>query len=251
MYGFSGTLMDSFRKTLRALRPQPVLCRKLKLIYYPIPKVASSSIRGYLLEHGFLDDRTDASELTMDQIHHGFDYPQITVREALALQKQGFRSFAVVREPMARLESCYRDKILDYKQKNEPLRYGFARYNRLFLRNVFSTEMSYPDFVRAVSKIPDLLSDEHFRSQSRFLPATRSRLALDRLIRLENLDEEMADMCAQFDLPAWQGKRVNSTPKSPLAAGASPEIIELIVNRFRSDYVLTGYPRPATNHLLT
>lgn len=244
MNGFVGTFQDSLVKVIRALHPRPVVVHPLKLIYYPIPKVASSSVRGYLLEHAFLKDNGTDGKLTMEQIHHGYEYPVLSVSEAAKLVRSGYRSFAVVRDPVARLASCYRDKILEYRKAGEPLRYGFARYNRLFFREVFSTTMPYEAFVAAISRIPDVLADEHFRSQACFLPVRRGRLQLDRVVRLEGLDDEMARLCEDWQLPAWAGRRVNSTAKRSEPAVSGRGVAGQIARRYARDFRLLGYEDP-------
>lgn len=244
MYKRLKTVADNLPRLLRSLRPRPVVVHDLKVIYYPIPKAATSSVLGYFLETVFLDGARSADDMTPNQIH-GFDFPRTSLSEAVRLGRGGYISFAVVREPYSRLESCYRDKILDSRAREEPLRYGFARYNRLLGKDAFSTGMSFCEFVNAVERIPDLLADEHFRSQWRFLPCGRRGLKLDHLIRIERFDEDMGEMCARNRLPEWKNKRFNK--RNDLSAddrsevGGDPDLRRRVHNRYKQDFELLGY----------
>lgn len=245
MNNYLGILKDSMEKAILAMRPRPVVCHELRLIYYPIPKVASSSIRGYLLKNGFLKDYEEDQGLTMERIHHGFAYPTISAKEAEELKKNGYRSFAVVRDPMARSFSCYKDKIAGYRESGQPLRYGFSRYNRLFMREVFSTDMSFEQFLCTVARIPDFIADEHFRSQACFLPIRHNSLMVDQLVQLENLDAGMVETCIEWGLPPWSERRINPTRQSMEPQNYKAHLYGIVSKRYRRDYELTGYSAPS------
>lgn len=91
-----------------------------------------------------------------------------------------------VRDPYDRLVSCYMDKICrNFHQ-------GFIRRHP----GVFHPDMTFPDFVDAVSGIPDWDGcDQHFRSFSYdLLPADE----LDVIVRMESFMDDWAavhDMC--------------------------------------------------------
>ncbi len=237
--------IETIPKVLRSLQPHALVVHDLKLLYFPIPKAASTSILRYFLEHAFMKNQTIPGGLTPNNIHGYYAYPFISLRESMKLQKQGYRSFGVKRDPEKRIASCYRDKILDSKLNGQPLRSGFDRYNRLLGKRIFHTDMSYRQFVLTISKIPDFLSDEHFRSQYRFLPQRGGAILLDRLLSLENFGNEADVMCEEFGIPKFKRGKANVTLATD-DAGQSPrfeseEVSEIVRNRYGKDYLLLGY----------
>ena len=237
------TGMVNARKAWTKRQPLAVVIHKLRLVYYPVPKVASSSLRRYFLMHALAEDRDDIATLPQEAIHQEFVYPTLPRRKAAALE--GYTSLAVVRNPFDRIWSCYQDKVAGQAKANGKLHPGLQRYNKLTGRVIFSPEMSFLEFCRTISNIPDFLADEHFRSQHRLVPADRSAFQVDYLVRQEELDARMTEICERLGLPAWQSERVNAV-RSPRQSGGgfTEEIVELLWRRYTRDLRLTGYCSP-------
>ena len=102
-------------------------------------------------------------------------------RTCAGLQPPCF-TFGFVRDPYARLVSCYRHKIERPRQQGKRMSPIFWVYGR-----AFSLQMGFPEFVRAVAAVPDERAEKHFRSQTRFLYRD-GRPIVDFVGRLENFE---------------------------------------------------------------
>ena len=79
-------------------------------------------------------------------------------------KKTSYFSFAIVRDPYERLASCYRAKF----NKVDESKFMFSNYLFGYLKN----DDSFDEFVRKVSKIPDILCDRHFKAQNKIVFAS-------------------------------------------------------------------------------
>ena len=83
---------------------------------------------------------------------------------------EDFLYFSVFREPLARLFSCYRDKIAGAAAHGNPGIYH-SRFHRTLHLLFGGTDISRPDlafeaFARSVAAVPDRLRDRHAMSQA-------------------------------------------------------------------------------------
>jgi len=135
-------------------RPFPIISHKHRLIYIPINKAACSSIKKSLLPIFDLDNNLPP---------HQAPFPTIPNREIIA-QKEYF-TFGFVRNPWDRLVSCYRSKIRSYLINNSGVVNGVYIGFLNKYGNRFYAGMTFADFAAEVCRIPDSISDPHFRSQ--------------------------------------------------------------------------------------
>jgi hypothetical protein len=225
----------------KAMYPHAIVIDGLKGIYFPIPKAGSSTIKTYICDHFAPPLKRPRSEPDFN-IHSDVNYPSAPFSR---LEKyQGYSRFAVVRDPLERLVSCYQEKIVQTKERGKRLRYGFERYNRLLRRELFSLDMSLEDFIRAVTKIPDAFSDEHFRSQHMFLPRNPKQ-NVDFFIRLEELDARLAEFTQEAGAPVWPVRIVNKSRAQNEIPLISPGCLTAFKKRYAKDYELTGYQMPS------
>lgn len=232
-------LIRSARGALRRLNPTAIVCPGLGLLYFSIPKIGSSTVKRYLLLNDFEKGRMRPEDVHMGTIH-GYPFPRVDPRRPG--DGGPWTRLAVVRDPFARIRSCYVDKIVRNRESGRPLHPGFARYRLLPLFPNFSLEMSFTEFLRAVNRVPDLLADGHFRSQHRFLAVDGDRVRVDRLIRLERFDEEMRSLLDELGLPVWDGGRVNRSKAGMPSPEWTDEAVDLVRRRYRRDFDLLGYP---------
>lgn len=75
--------------------------------------------------------------------------------------ESGHTGFSVVRNPLARLVSVYREIF----EKESP--YPFIYQN--YLGGILPKNLSFESFVMRISEIPDYLKDQHFTPQHQFL----------------------------------------------------------------------------------
>ena len=150
-----------------------ILVPELKLGFVPTPKVANRSMKA-------------AIAVTVDPAFSGEPHRANWNYTPLALLKDNdYYRFAFVRNPLDRLVSCYAQKIVLYaRQYNMPIE--FWRYGKRFSR-----DMSFEQFVKAVSRIPDAYSDIHFRSQHSFI-YHRGECMVDFVGHFESLAEDLS-----------------------------------------------------------
>lgn len=233
------TALINGRKAWRRLFPTAIVCHELKLLYFSIPKVASSTVKRYLMEHGYEKGRMSAEDITMGVIH-GYPFPRVTASEIRRLDC--YTSFCVSRDPYARIWSCYVDKVLKNRESGRQLHPGFQRYNHLFGRRMFDLQMEFSAFLKSVAKIPDWMADGHFRSQHRFLIRRGGQLVVDKVIPIERLDDGMTAFLRERNLPEWRTSNVNPSKASQLKPHWSAESIELVNRRYGVDLKLLDYP---------
>lgn len=234
------TITENAQNLAKRLQLTAIVCHELKLIYFSIPKTASSSIKRYLRKHGYEPDRLDIDDLPAKEIHN-FIYPRVAMSDVNRLRKDGYISIAVVRNPHVRLWSCYSDKIIMRKSEGRTMYNGFNRYNSLFLRELFHIDMDYPTFIRAVMKVPDFIADGHFRSQWRYLPVKGEKVEVDYIFDINKVDQQMTRITGEQALPAWEIRRVNKSPSSTSRPTLSEKDIELVCQRYARDFRCLGY----------
>lgn len=229
------TIRDRMRHCAHVIQAHRCIVRlwkleSLRLVYIPVPKVASSGIRQLLRARqrdeilgvngdSLVDERALKRQLE-EQL-------KVSLRPA-QVQRMGsdYYRFSFVRNPLTRLYSCYRDKVVNAQQRRD--RCTLSPYRIHF-------GMSFEDFIERVAEIPDKYSDQHFRSQSALL-VHRGELLVDYWGKLERFAEDWEVLSARFgfDAPARQ-KRFSgvSTPmhELPLTRGG----LSLVMNRFAED----------------
>ncbi len=201
--------------------PRTIVVDELRLIYLPIPKVASRSIKVAL-----------AHRIGLSFDGHPDRAAWRTLPLPLAVRRTDYYRFGFVRDPLDRLASCYAQKIVLYgrlmKLPSEFWRYG----------DWFRPDMSFDEFVRRVAVIPDHIADMHFRSQHRFL-CHRGRSATDFVGRFERLITDWRTLQERFDLPDLSHE--NPSPRGRSPALYSKPLAVLAAERYREDVERFGY----------
>jgi hypothetical protein len=178
--------------------------------FLSVPKCACTSIKmafAARLRPGVFGDPSNALSVHGLDAPHGGRFVRWERRSTIRGELQ--RSFCVLRDPVARFESFYRDKILGARKADAPgLHSDIARAG-------FDRQMSFHDCVVHLSSIPPELWDQHVVPQYLFL----HRLSFGRLVpaakfvlKFENLAEDWLKLSALFpDLPDLPGDRFNRT----------------------------------------
>jgi chondroitin 4-sulfotransferase 11 len=147
--------------------------------------------------------------------------------------------FAFVRNPWARLCSCYLDKIVGPTLRRQE--FILADYG-------MKPGMSFDAFVRRVAQIPDANADEHFVSQV-FALSHEGRLAVDYVGRFENLPDDWDVLRGRLGLPELSWRPVGtSRPRFDFTYHHSyytPALIEIVRQRYTADVQWFGYEPPS------
>ena len=182
-----------------------------------VPKCACTSIKmafAARLRPGVFGDPSNALFV------HGLDAPHggrfVRWEQWSTIRRELKRSFCVLRDPVARFESFYQDKILGARKADAPgLHPDISRAG-------FDRRMSLRDCVVHLASIPAELWDQHTVPQylllhrfsaGRLLPAARF------VLKFGNLAEEWLKLSALLpELPDLPGKRFNGTNSAECAA---------------------------------
>lgn len=96
-----------------------------------------------------------AAAMGLDGTHRTDLYwPTPNKADAAGFRDRGYVVAGIVRHPLARLASCWRDKVAERLHAPFRRRYGGA----------IRRGMAFGEFARVVASIPDGLADQHFRS---------------------------------------------------------------------------------------
>lgn len=195
-----------------------------------VPKAGSGTVRMTVLRG--LRDRAGA-DLPKEAL---WRYVRFAAPEDLAALKPPTFTFGFVRDPYARLVSCYRHKIARPRRQGKKVSPIFWVYGRRF-----SLQMTFPEFVRAVAEVPDERAEKHFRSQTRFLFRDGKPL-VDFVGRLERFEDDWAQVCRRTGLQPV-AKAYNVTGASVrLEDWYDAELLRLVNQRYAADFALLGYP---------
>ncbi len=223
-------------RTWKVRYPTAIVCHRYRLLFFPIPKVATSSIRKLIAR---LEGRS-----TLGNPHHDIELESVWTKDLRGFE--GYTRFTVVRNPWDRLASCYFDKIAgqttdtDFSTR-QGIHEGFERYNRLLPRRLFYQSMSFLDFLRTVSKIPDWISDEHFRSQYRMLSGPDGELMTENILKFEDLPHSINSFLDAQQINVRLEDRANRTKHDDYRSYYCKTANEIVARRYRHDIHLFSY----------
>jgi hypothetical protein len=98
--------------------------------------------------------------------------------------------------------------------------------------------MSFAEFVEAVAKIPDRISDIHFRSQHTFF-YHRGELMVDFVGHFETLEKDWNSLREKFELPPLPHQ--NKSRHADYREAYTPELAAIAAKRYARDIELFGY----------
>jgi hypothetical protein len=217
-----------------------------KVIYFAVPKVANSSFKRVIAQA--IPDMPESRR----EKSHGKDntvFSDPAIRRWLRKNKillckhqvpayKEYLKLAFVRNPWDRLVSCYKQKISD-REIDNPNKRGTAR--ALAEAGFYSSNMSFADFARAVSQIPDERSDRHFRSQSSFLLDNKGVLLVDEVRRFEDLDQGFQYFRTVLGREDLELPHLKKTQRKEYRDYYDDETAELTAKRYARDIELFGY----------
>ncbi len=138
--------------------------------------------------------------------------------------------FTFVRHPVARIQSCYTNRLLDAadaKDKDRFKIYGITR------------ETSFEDFVKIICEVPDKFADRHFKSQHT-LTHVDGKSVCNFIGKFETLSDDWKLLQTRFGLPELPHK--NKSKERPQSETALTETtLQRIYSRYRDDFDLLGY----------
>jgi|GEM_PF-841717 len=210
---------------------ESILLNDLNCIYMPVPKAGTKSIKKAFAEYLF-STKSD-QRFNTDQVNtKGLPFDKVSKTEAEKLRDKYF-IFSFIRNPFKRVLSCYFDKI-----RKETSYMGFLRY-----KNQFYRQMSFEEFIIKISDIPDSDADQHFRSQYIFLTGSKRKLIPHFTGKLEQIEEDFAKIVNRLKCKDLKLKHINKSEvkKSFQEEYFTPKIIDMIIDRYQTDFEMFGY----------
>lgn len=157
---------------------------------------------------------------------------------------RGFRKFAFVRSPWARLVSCYKNKIDTEVEKN--LGACVHPYAGLYPR------MPFNEFVRWICTSEEgsdfhPKANRHWVSQHLFLSGPGGEFLVDRIGKLENMQQDFDEIMRGFGLPGAVLPHTGATVKAGVHGSRNyrpyydASTARMVAERFREDIEMFEY----------
>ena len=185
-------------------------------IYCPIPKVACSSFKKFMVSLSDLENKETILSLPQSLFHSYISHTLTlssnqSCKDAIGMLKGSqYFKFAFVRNPWERLTSAYLNKFVSpirHKQSNLPLAKevieNIYRLNDLTVN--YEESITFKQFVEYISVTDDQDLDGHWQPQYLFLGDTQ----FDFIGRFENLEKDFAYLQQKLGLSSslpWSNK---------------------------------------------
>lgn len=191
--------------------------------FIAVPKNANTTIQTMVLKKfGLPFDARD-----YDTVHVASMKFSVS-KEKLFNKRKDIFILGITRNPYSRLVSCYNNKIVDEEHGMTIL------YSPVLYRN-----MSFDTFARRICKMPDWLSDNHFKSQTHFL-FYKDKQLYTYIGKIEKFDELVQILRDKFDLPAPVTLNVSKN-KTNWRDFYTPDLARMVYKRYKKDFELFGY----------
>ena len=215
-----------------------ILSSKYRFVFVHIPKTAGISVTESLKP--FSDDRKRSLAKSIkrrlpfienpNHVHFREHEPALKMVQKLSRRRfDELTSFSVVRDPFDHAVSHY-EYMKQFRIASVAEKVGAMTFNE-YLR--YRTKKPFwNDTVFA--RLPD---------QCYFLMDSNNQICVDRLIRFENLQQEMQALAADLDLKGYQLPHKNKTKsqRKPLRSYYDQESIDLVRKIYRRDFEHLGY----------
>lgn len=168
--------------------------------------------------------------------HRKFDlyFPTPNKLSILRLKQENYRVIGFARHPLARVVSCYKNKIRDRLHKPFTRKYG----------NQVWQNMPFQSWCEFLCQVPDGISDQHFRSASWGMIGDDGRLIPDRIFRVDDQnwwDELRNDLIEWSGLDIGSERFANKTDGKDWQSFYTPELRKSVSDRYATDLRVFSY----------
>ena len=222
------------------------ISRRYNYVYMDNPKTGCSSLKSALvqLETKNLNNQMDHYDW---RVFHDRSKSPLTRLDDLrhptslsALKREGYQFITMVRNPYTRLLSCYRDKIIGNSFQKHQVLDTLGKSGQ-----PIETEVTFAEFVQAVSLQSDREMNPHWRVQSSHI--LFGILDYSFIGRFEDYERDFIEVfraigVADDDIP--EHRHLNRTKKGTSEhcdAFYTPELQEAVYQRYRPDFDNFGY----------
>lgn len=197
-----------------------VYYKKLNLIYISNPKVASSSI------NKIIQKKIGIKNIELTQTWKNKTQLEITPKKVI--NTDCFK-FTFVRNPFDRIVSFYCNQV----RKD----IGTINFRFPF---IIEKNMSFKQFVKGISKIPDSIAEQHFRSQYDLIYYKKKPL-VQYIGKFETLEKDFEIIRKKFKLEKLP--KLNSSNKNRFEEYYDLETAKLVYKRYIKDFKIFGYEK--------
>ena len=176
-----------------------VISKKNKLIFFHLPKNAGTSVSSELLKN------------------ENYYYPWVITSKILRKFKKTdnfffdnfqqkiylFTSHETVKTIEKKISSEIFDNFFKFAVVRNPYSRFVSRYNYMKLTNTLK-ELNFPEFLKKHVKL-SLIADQQYK----FLLNKSGKIGVDKIIKFENIDEEMAEWRKKINLKPSKFKKLN------------------------------------------
>lgn len=194
------------------------------LVYFHIPKVATSSIVESITGVGAKDD-----------------YMVHTLAKAvnsLTETEENYFKFSFVRNPFERLVSCYESKYHEDRKHLRVLTYLTYDY---YLLGYMKNDQGFEHFIHKVCSLPDGLRDLHVKSQYRILCDKKGRLRVNYVGKYEDLENDYRVIKEKYSVEPLP--HFNKSKHRDWKDYYTLESAQLVYNTYRLDFEKFGYKK--------
>jgi len=235
-----------------------IVCEPWRLIYAPLPKCASTTMINLLMDIGGMPSQRgprDCPRKSTSNIGRGTGgvYELRVEREEIptvARRLEAYTWFSVIRDPFARVESNYHNKLNRYARRFHPLAYlcGYATpvrpgtsveaWQAARIRTI-QTFIPFERFIHGLER-HGIDWDPHFAPQVKVLALDQVRF--DRLIHMEQLAEGLESLFRGIGRltaarPALASlRRYNASCSADSRSRWTPHLRDIVADLYHEDF---------------
>ncbi len=148
-------------------------------------------------------------------------------------------TFSFVRNPFARLVSCYESKYhSDRVRYRDAIRRGWLVYD-VYLNGYLRQDKGFDHFVRRVIDIPHCLDDGYIRSQYRLLVGKGGKPVVDFIGKVENMEADYEPIRRRYGYGPL--RRYNQSGHSDWRDYYTTELARMVYGKYKDDVRYFGY----------
>lgn len=212
-----------------------IISHKYKFIWIGIPKVATRSFIDALIKNPKHDYGCEQFKLTLEEL-------------AEFVNLEDYFVFSFVRNPWARIVSCYLNKIDN--PSDEIKEVIISKYRGISANMSFE---SFVDFLAIHKNGNDEKGNQHWVSQVSLLENKKGKMITNQIFKLEDLDGALNELSTILEMPkieipvlntfqGWQNKKnANSQHKGKYKKMYNESTRDKISKRYAKDVELFNY----------
>jgi hypothetical protein len=204
----------------------PICFAEHNVCFFPIPKTASTSIKVML----FPQEAKNGKPLHKDN-------PAVNFNKTRHTQFKNWKKLAVVRDPIERVISCYRNKIVNAHQL-------FIDFSILRNFNMLSENPTFDEFVEKIElySVASRAVKHHIQPTTFFLGSDSKYFT--RLYKISEIAQLRADLTVWLNRPVIEVHRNKTTTKTPPII-VTPNAIDKLKKIYKQDYDSFEFDLPA------